>query len=73
MTVISCYILFSAADGPDFLAHELDLVKNINLAVKEERYEDAGMIPFYLTTNIIHVPKTDSQNSYFFTNSLEIA
>lgn len=43
----NCYILLSAADGPDFLAQELDLVKNINSAVKEERYKDAGMIHFY--------------------------
>ncbi|KAF3440362.1 hypothetical protein FNV43_RR18646 [Rhamnella rubrinervis] len=35
--------LDSAADGPDLLAQELDLVKNINLAVKEERYKDAAM------------------------------
>ncbi|XP_024032856.1 bifunctional nuclease 2 isoform X2 [Morus notabilis] len=35
--------LDSAADGPDLLSQELDLVKNINLAVKEERYKDAAM------------------------------
>lgn len=37
------YILSSAADGPDVLSEELDLVKNMDLAVKEERYKDAGM------------------------------
>ncbi|KAE8715907.1 Ankyrin repeat protein [Hibiscus syriacus] len=28
--------------GPDLLIEELNLVRNINLAVKEERYDDAG-------------------------------
>lgn len=36
------HILSSASDGPDALAEELDLVKNMNLAIKEERYNDAG-------------------------------
>jgi hypothetical protein len=36
--------LDSAADGPDVLSEELDLVKNMNLAIREERYNDAGMI-----------------------------
>jgi len=36
------YISFSASDGPDALAEELDIVKNMNLAIKEERYNDAG-------------------------------
>ncbi|KAF8043388.1 hypothetical protein BT93_A1656 [Corymbia citriodora subsp. variegata] len=35
-------LLDSASDGPDALAEELDLVKNMNLAIKEERYNDAG-------------------------------
>ncbi|XP_010266917.1 PREDICTED: bifunctional nuclease isoform X2 [Nelumbo nucifera] len=35
--------LDSAADGPDLLAGELNMVKNMNLAVKEERYKDAAM------------------------------
>ncbi|KAG2694105.1 hypothetical protein I3843_08G120700 [Carya illinoinensis] len=35
--------LDSAADGPDVLSEELDLVKNMDLAVKEERYKDAAM------------------------------
>lgn len=35
--------LDSAADGPDSLVEELDLVRNMNLAVKEERYTDAAM------------------------------
>ncbi|XP_062144085.1 bifunctional nuclease 2 [Alnus glutinosa] len=35
--------LDSAADGPNTLSEELDLVKNMNLAVKEERYKDAAM------------------------------
>lgn len=34
----------SATDGPDFLAKELKLVKNMNLAIKEERYKDAGIL-----------------------------
>ncbi|GKV45136.1 hypothetical protein SLEP1_g52250 [Rubroshorea leprosula] len=33
--------LDSAADGPDLLSKELELVRNIDLAVKEERYDDA--------------------------------
>ncbi|KAK9109352.1 hypothetical protein Sjap_017412 [Stephania japonica] len=35
--------LDSAEEGPDELAHELTLVKNMNIAVKEERYNDAAM------------------------------
>uniref|UniRef100_A0A2P2J9Y9 Bifunctional nuclease 2 n=1 Tax=Rhizophora mucronata TaxID=61149 RepID=A0A2P2J9Y9_RHIMU len=35
--------LDSAADGPDMLNQELDLIRNMNLAVKEERYNDAAM------------------------------
>ncbi|XP_020424910.1 bifunctional nuclease 2 isoform X2 [Prunus persica] len=35
--------LDSAADGPDFLIQELELVNNISLAIKEERYKDAAM------------------------------
>lgn len=34
--------LYSAVDGPDVLAEELHLVTKVNLAVKEERYGDAG-------------------------------
>ncbi|KAK2981261.1 hypothetical protein RJ640_028626 [Escallonia rubra] len=34
--------LDSAADGPDFLSEELDMVRNMNIAIKEERYSDAG-------------------------------
>ncbi|KAK1372192.1 Bifunctional nuclease [Heracleum sosnowskyi] len=34
--------LDSAADGPDLLLEELDMVKNLNLAVKQERYSDAA-------------------------------
>lgn len=36
-------IFSSAADGPDLLAEELDLVRNMSLAIKEERYNDAGI------------------------------
>ncbi|GKV45130.1 hypothetical protein SLEP1_g52246 [Rubroshorea leprosula] len=36
-------IFSSAADGPDLLSRELELVRNIDLAVKEERYDDAAM------------------------------
>ncbi|XP_016676324.2 bifunctional nuclease 2 isoform X1 [Gossypium hirsutum] len=36
--------LDSAADGPDFLLEELDLVRNMDLAVKEERYTDAAKL-----------------------------
>lgn len=35
--------LSSAADGPDLLAEELILVRNLKLAVEEERYSDAGI------------------------------
>ncbi|KAA8532033.1 hypothetical protein F0562_006825 [Nyssa sinensis] len=35
--------LDSATDGPDLLTEELDLVRNMNLAVREERYRDAAM------------------------------
>lgn len=36
-------MISSAADGPDIVAEELDLVMNMKLAVKEERYSDAGI------------------------------
>ncbi|XP_039069604.1 bifunctional nuclease 2-like [Hibiscus syriacus] len=42
-------LLDSAADGPDLLIEELNLVRNINLAVKEERYDDAAMLRDKLT------------------------
>lgn len=35
--------LDSAADGPDLLAEELEIVQNMTLAIREERYEDAAM------------------------------
>ncbi|OAY60942.1 bifunctional nuclease isoform X1 [Manihot esculenta] len=35
--------LDSPADDPDSLSEELDIVKNMNLAIKEERYGDAAM------------------------------
>ncbi|KAI4325412.1 hypothetical protein MLD38_030815 [Melastoma candidum] len=35
--------LDSAVDGADILAEELDIVRNLNLAVKEERYSDAAL------------------------------
>ena len=38
------YIVHSAADGPDSLAEELGLVRNMNLAVQEERYGNAGIL-----------------------------
>lgn len=36
------HILFSASEGPDSVAEELNLVRNMDIAVKEERYNDAG-------------------------------
>ncbi|XP_039161628.1 bifunctional nuclease 2 isoform X2 [Eucalyptus grandis] len=36
-------LLDSASDGPDALAEELHIVKNMNLAIKEERYNDAAL------------------------------
>ncbi|KAB1201773.1 Bifunctional nuclease 2 [Morella rubra] len=36
--------LDSAADGPDILSEELDLVRNMNLAAKEERFKDAALL-----------------------------
>ncbi|KAA8547558.1 hypothetical protein F0562_003987 [Nyssa sinensis] len=35
--------LDSAADGPDLFAEELGIMRNMNLAVTEERYSDAAM------------------------------
>lgn len=37
-------LLDSAADSPDLLTEELDLVRNMNLAIKEERYNDAATL-----------------------------
>lgn len=42
MIVNKSLFLFSPADDPDSLSEELDIVKNMNLAIKEERYGDAG-------------------------------
>ncbi|KAK4346971.1 hypothetical protein RND71_033310 [Anisodus tanguticus] len=36
-------LLDSASDGPDLLSEELCMLKNMNLAVNEERYTDAAM------------------------------
>lgn len=36
-------LLDSPMDGPDLLVEELNLVQNMKLAVKEERYNDAAM------------------------------
>lgn len=35
--------MFSAPEGPDPLSEELKLVRNMDLASKEERYIDAGI------------------------------
>lgn len=40
--IVTWLYISSAADGPDLLLEELDLVRNMDLAVKEERYTDAG-------------------------------
>lgn len=40
------FISFSAEEGPDLLTEELDLVRNMDRAVKEERYYDAGCFFF---------------------------
>ncbi|XP_047317187.1 bifunctional nuclease 2 [Impatiens glandulifera] len=45
--------LDSAAEGPDLLTEELDLIKNLNLAVKEERYQDAAMLRAKLMKYIV--------------------
>ncbi|KAE8655939.1 transformer-2 protein-like protein beta-like [Hibiscus syriacus] len=37
-------LLDSAAGGPDLLTEELNLVRNIDLAVEEERYNDAALL-----------------------------
>ncbi|XP_022971524.1 bifunctional nuclease 2-like [Cucurbita maxima] len=41
----SCYdiLLDSAADGPNFLSEELDMLKNMKMAIYEERYKDAAV------------------------------
>lgn len=36
------YAFCSALEGPDSLADELDLLTKMNIAVQEERYNDAG-------------------------------
>lgn len=36
-------LLDSASDGPDLLSEELSMLRNMNLAVNEERYNDAAM------------------------------
>lgn len=57
-------ILYSASDGPDLLSEELVLMRNMNSAVKQERYSEAGtsdldyMFPFTkeipnTTTNVM--------------------
>ncbi|OVA08869.1 Bifunctional nuclease domain [Macleaya cordata] len=47
--------LDSATEGPDLLSEELDMVRNLNIAVKEERYKDAGIYirpPIYLKVRV---------------------
>ena len=49
-------ILASAAEGPDLLTEELDLLRNMDIAVKEERFKDAGTFnsePFCLFFYVI--------------------
>ncbi|XP_042508553.1 bifunctional nuclease 2 isoform X2 [Macadamia integrifolia] len=41
--------LDSAVEGPDTLTEELDLVRNMNIAVAEERYNDAALLRDKLT------------------------
>ncbi|TYI88754.1 hypothetical protein E1A91_D03G005200v1 [Gossypium mustelinum] len=41
-------VLDSAMEGPDLLTEELDLVRNMNLAVEEERYNDAVAFFFHV-------------------------
>ncbi|KAJ0040471.1 hypothetical protein Pint_28590 [Pistacia integerrima] len=41
--------LDSASEGPDSVAEELNLVRNMDIAVKEERYNDAAMLRDKLT------------------------
>ena len=47
------HIVSSAADGPDSLAEELDLVRNMNLAIHEERYGDAGILAWPVTSSYV--------------------
>lgn len=50
----SCYIIwartsfvcYSAIDGPDSVAQELSMMHNMHLAIKQERFNDAGKISF---------------------------
>ena len=39
------FVSISAADSPDFLSEELDMLKNMKMAIYEERYKDAGIYP----------------------------
>ena len=43
LALIISYNICSAADGPNFLAQELGLLENMELAIKEERYREAGI------------------------------
>ena len=50
--VISLFNSCSAPDGPDLLLEELGGVKNMHLAVEEERYFDAGVHQRKLVTHL---------------------
>lgn len=57
--------MYSAPEGPDPISEELKLVRNMNLASKEERYIDAGI---YLLCCMSYVCSVCFANSsiYFF-------
>ena len=66
------YFFSSAADGPDILSEELYLVKNMNLAIREERYKDAGMIEYFSPTFLITFYFVSAQSQYQFTFDYKI-
>lgn len=58
-------------EGPDLLTEELDLVRNMNLAVEEERYNDAGNknIEYNLPTKIKIIESAFFVQLYIFVSS----
>ena len=40
------FVCYSAIDGPDSVAQELSMMHNMHLAIKQERFNDAGKISF---------------------------
>ncbi|KAI3710353.1 hypothetical protein L2E82_40131 [Cichorium intybus] len=62
--------LDSAIDGADVLTEDVDFVAKMNLAVKDERYSDAGVFGPKTTMNALKLSKTIGFHSPLFSRHL---